>query len=1033
MGSTPATTASASDDIAIVGMSVRLPKAGNLDKFWANLRDGVECRTTFTDEDLLAAGVPPDLLEDPHLVRGRPILDGPDLFDAGFFGYSPREAELIDPQQRVFLECAWDAIESAGYDPYRYPGAIGVFAGGGPTAYLLVNIYPHHRYVRSVGMSAALLSNDKDFLATRVSYKLNLRGPSVNVVTGCSTSLVAVHQAVQSLLNAECDLALAGGVTIYIPQRMGYVYEEGSVNSPDGHCRSFDVHAGGTTPGDGAAAVLLKRLDEAVADGDAIHAVIKGSAINNDGSGKASFAAPSVKGQAAVIREALAVAGATPESIGYVEAHGTATKIGDVIELTALTEAFGTDRRGFCAIGSVKPNVGHTASAAGAVGLVKTALALEHEAIPPSINCARPNPQLGLAASPFYVNTELTGWKTGGQPRRAGVSSFGIGGTNAHAILEEAPALPGSGPSRPWKLLPLAARSPAALQAMKGQLARHLRDHPDLDLADAAYTLQVGRHPFNHRTAVVCRDADMAVASLDGTGGRHALTGRAAQREPAVIFLFPGQGSQYVGMGAELYRYEPAFREHVDACCDLLADDLGLDLRGVLYPGPDQRERAAALLDQTWLTQPALFVTEYALARVLMDWGVHPAAMCGHSIGEYVAACLAEVMSLADALHLVAARGRLSQQQRRGAMVAVFAPEAGVAGYLNEKVSLAAVNASDQVVLSGSAAAISGLIRRLDAAGLQHARLRTSHAFHSGLTEPAVGPLTDEIAARARRPPKIPYVSNVTGDWVSEEQVTDPGYWGRQLRETVRFAAAAEKICALPGALMVEAGPGDTLRGLVAAAGNGGGVTVLPALPRRTSADPADVTFLEAIGRLWLAGAGIDWAAFTGPGRRRRVRLPTYPFQRTRHWVDQPSGPLAALVADASTLPAPGPGLPGPAAPPPPPEALSAPDQAAPEAGGEDRPELASDYVAPRTEVERVLAGMWSQAIGINGIGVDDNFFDLGGHSLFAARLIAQVQQVFSVEVSIADLFTEALTVAGMARIIEQLSGPGAAAGRTAP
>ena len=452
-------------------------------------------------------------------------------------------------------------------------------------------------------------------------------------------------------------------------------------------------------------------------------------------------------------------------------------------------------------------------------------------------------------------------------------------------------------------MLTLAARSPAALQAMKLRLARHLRGHSDLGLADAAYTLQAGRHPFSHRAVVVCRDADMAAASLDGTGGRPVLTGRAEEQEPAVVFLFPGHGSQYAGMGAGLYQHEPAFRGHVDACSELLAGELGMDLRSVLYPEPDQRTRATAMLDQTWLTQPALFVTEYALARVLMDWGVRPAAMCGHDIGEYVAACLAGVMSLADALHLVAARGWLSQQQRSGAMLAVSASEAEVTRYLGDQVSVAAVNASDQVVLSGPADALGELVSRLDAAGVRHASLQTPHAFHSELAEPAVAPLTGEIATRTREKPKIRYVSNVTGDWITEEQVLDPGYWGRQLRETVRFADAAEKICALPGAVMVEAGPGDTLRGLAAAASRGRGVTVAPTLPRRTDAGPdagADALLFEAVGRLWLAGAGIDWAALAGPERRRRVRLPTYPFQRTRHWVDQPSGPLAALVAGAS-------------------------------------------------------------------------------------------------------------------------------------
>ncbi|MCS6844070.1 MAG: type I polyketide synthase, partial [Caldilineales bacterium] len=644
--------------VAIVGMAGRFPGAPDVETFWEHLRRGVEGVRDFTDEEMLAASASPADLANPLYVRRGGALEGIELFDAAFFGIYPREAEIMDPQQRLFLETAWEALERAGYNPETYPGAIGVFAGMGLSTYLMFNLL-QNRSVRETVLPYQLgLANDKDYLATRVAYKLNLRGPSLTVQTACSTSLMAVHLACQSLLNYGCDMALAGGVTVNPRQKAGYLYQEGGILSPDGYCRPFDARANGTVSGNGVGIVVLKRLADALADGDTVYAVIRGTAANNDGSAKVGFTAPSVEGQAEVIANAQAIADVTPDTISYVEAHGTGTSLGDPIEIAALTEVWrrqGANRPHVCAIGSVKSNVGHLDAAAGIASLIKVALALHHEAIPPSLHYTAPNPNIDFVHSPFFVNAALRPWpRTPGRPRRAGVSSFGIGGTNVHAVLEEAPeGVPAPAeerPSRPWQLLLLSARTPTALDQATRNLADHLRRQTDADLPDVAYTLQVGRKHFPHRRMVVCRSAAEGVAALEEPG--HSLTAEAPADPAGVVFMFSGQGSQYVGMARDLYEREPVFRAELDHCCALLQRHLGFDLRSVLFPAPSDETVASHRLIQTAVTQPALFAVEYALARHWMAWGVQPAAMIGHSIGEYVAACLAGVFSLEDALAL---------------------------------------------------------------------------------------------------------------------------------------------------------------------------------------------------------------------------------------------------------------------------------------------------------------------------------------------------------------------------------------------
>ncbi|NES13761.1 MULTISPECIES: type I polyketide synthase [Micromonospora] len=905
------------NQVAVIGMAGRFPGAADVEAFWANLVAGREGIVHLSDEELVGGGIDPELIARDNYVRAKGVLDDADLFDAGFFGFHPREAEVLDPQHRVFLECVWTALESAGYDPQTFAGRIGVFAGASLNSYLLFNLLGNQRAVDAAGSYQTLISSDKDFLATRVSYKLNLTGPSMTVQTACSTSLTAVHLAVQSLLNGECDLALAGGVSVSVPLREGYLHEQGGILSPDGRCRAFDAEARGTVPGNGAGVVVLRRMADARAAGDPVDAVIRGTAVNNDGSTKVGYTAPSVDGQAQVIAEALAVAEVEPDSIGYVEAHGTGTALGDPIEVTALTRAYRkhTDRVGYCALGSVKSNVGHLDAAAGVTSLIKAVLAVKHGLIPATLHHTRANPELALPASPFYVNTELRPWPRQAAPRRAGVSSFGIGGSNVHVILEEAPAPPATprqatGPAAP-RVLPLSARSAPALAEAAGRLAEHLAARPELDLDDVAYTLARRRRAFEHRTAVVGRDAAELVGALRRAAD--AGGGTLAGRDAPVAFLFPGQGAQYVGMARDLYRSEPVFAVELDRCAELFAAHLGEDLRTALFAADDDTGEAARALARTAVTQPVLFLVEYALARLWLSWGVRPAAMVGHSVGEYVAACLAGVFSLEDAVALVAARGRLVQSMPSGSMLAVFLPEAEVTGWLTDQLCLAAVNSTGLCVLAGPTPAVDGLARRLAAAGVAHRRLRTSHAFHSPGMDAAVAPFVEVVRQVALRPPAIPFLSNVTGAWITDEQATDPAYWGRHLRAPVRFADALDVLLADEELVLLEVGPGQTLRNFVRQHRAWHERRTVVGSVRHPDERRDDQEYLLAgLGELWAAGVPVDWAAYEGDAPRRPVRLPTYAFQRRRYWIHPETGPARsarpapAAGADAPWLHVPG-------------------------------------------------------------------------------------------------------------------------------
>lgn len=878
-------------DIAVIGLTGRFPEAKSLDELWQNLAAGRECIRRFTDEDAAANGIPAAVRQAPQFVNARAMLDDPDLFDAAFFGFTPREAELTDPQQRLFLECAWEALEHAGYDPRRYAGLIGVYAGIDASTYAMTN------FMTAEDRLQGLIGNDKDYLATRVCFKLDLRGPGLTVQTACSTSLVAIQVACQGLLGYQCDMALAGGVGVGFPQRAGYLYQEGGILSPDGRCRPFDAKAKGTVGGDGVGVVVLKRLADALADGDTIHAVIKGAAINNDGAAKIGFTAPGVEGQAAAIALAQAMAGVDPATIGYVEAHGTATEIGDPAEIAALTDVFRarTDKRQFCAIGSLKGNLGHMNSAAGVGGLIKTILMLERRTLLPSLHFERPNPMIDFAGSPFFVNTELREWPANGHPRRAGVSSFGVGGTNAHVVLEEAPPAAPTDPSRPHQLLVVSARTRTALDQASADLAAWLRRHPETPLADVAYTLSRGRALFRFKRLVVA--ADPAEAARGFAEGGTVIDAEASA--PPVIFLFPGQGAQHAAMARGLYRTEPEFRAVFDDCSARLEPALGRDLRTLLFAanGPDPA------LDSTAVTQPALFAVEYALARLWMSWGVEPKAMLGHSLGEYVAACLAGVIELDDALSLVAARGRLIQGLPPGVMLSVAAGEADLPP-LGE-VALAAVNAPASVVLSGAPVAMAEMEAVLQRQGLAVTRLKTSHAFHSAMLDPILQPFLEQVRRVPLSPPRIPYISSLTGTWIRAEEATDPRYWVEQMRRTVRFSAGLRELAGDPGRVFLEAGPGRTLGSLARKHDETLGDRVFASLPHPRDAGDDTRTLTLALGRLYSRHVEIDWESYYRGETRRRIPLPTYPFERQRYWRPLPlTASLAPMRGVAPAAPA---------------------------------------------------------------------------------------------------------------------------------
>ncbi len=875
--------------IAIVGMAGRFPAARSPGELWTLLREGREATRWLTPDELREAGVGEDDIADPDYVRASLVLPDMEMFDAGFFGFSKRDAAVLDPQHRHFMECAWEALEDAGHMPENFSGAIGVFGGCGMQAYLPYNLLSNPALVKSMGLFLLRhTGNDKDFLCSRVSYLLDLKGPSLSIQTACSTSLVAVHVAAQSLLSGECDMALAGGTSIELPHRRGYRYAQGEILSPDGHCRAFDDDAAGTLFGSGAGIVVLRRLEDAIRDRDNIHAVIRGSAVNNDGSQKAGYLAPSVDGQARAAVEALAVAGVEPASVAYIEAHGTGTPVGDPIELAALAQAYGGGGPGFCGIGSLKTNIGHLDTAAGVASLIKVCLALRHGLIPASLNFSRANSRIDMAATPFQVVAQARPWPRASAPRRAAVNSLGVGGTNAHVIVEEAPAAAGAETADgQWQVLTLSARSAASLARLKAKWLDHLADAPpDFALADAAFTTQVGRRAFDQRCAIVARNADDLRAVLQAKTHARCVSAQAAAAAPGVVLMFPGGGAHYPGAGRELLG-QPAFAQTVDECFRLMPAEAPADLRRVMFEADATDAEAAALLERPTYALPALFTLEYALGKLWESWGIRPAAVIGHSAGEYAAACLAGVMSLADALAIVALRGQLFEQAPAGGMVSVDLPHdellAAIAGL---ELDIAAVNAPDLCIASGALPAIAQLEQRLAAQGVEARRLHITVAAHSRLLDGLLEAFRERLSRMQFHPPSIRFISNLSGSWADGDALATPDYWVRHLRQPVRFSDGLRVLQEMPDAILLEAGPGQGLCALARQNRTGQPRTILASTCKAQEPNADLALMLASAGALWARGERPDWQAMRGASRPRRISLPTYAFDHERHWVD---------------------------------------------------------------------------------------------------------------------------------------------------
>ena len=995
-------TSLASGGIAVIGIAARMPGARNYREFWRNLANGVESVSWFTEEELAAAGVSKGIYGASDYVPAAAVLDDFDRFDASFFGYNPNEAVRIDPQQRVFLECAVEAIEDAAISLDALPESTGVYASASMNGYLF-NLTSQPGFVETRDLFPLVIGTDKDYAATRVAYKLNLEGPAITIQTACSSSLVALHLACQGLFAGDCDMALAGGVTVKTPHRVGYIHVKEGILSPDGHCRPFDALAQGTIEGNGAGIVVLKRLEDALAAGDCIRAVIRGSAINNDGALKVGYTAPRIEGQAKAIRVAQLLADVDPETIGYIEAHGTGTHLGDPIEIAGITRAFGmaTDKKQFCAIGSVKSNIGHLNAAAGIAGFIKTVLMLENRAIPPTVHYRHPNPKIDFAASPVFVNAELREWQSNGSPLRAGVSSFGVGGTNAHVVLEEAPPRTKRPTPERSLLFPLSAKTPQALDAASGRLADDLERMPEA-VADMAYTLQLGRAAYPKRRVIAADDAATAARLLRSGDPRVCFSAAPQAQTPRVVFCFPGQGTQSLGMARQTREQWPRFRTIFDALAERLVARGYIDLHRVIFDA-DSSPDAAATLRQTANAQVAIFVVEYALARLWQEWGVAPAAVMGHSIGEYAAACMAGVMTPEDALDLIAERGRLIQSLPPGGMLSISLSDREVRARLHAGLSLAAVNGDELCVASGPTELVERFEADLLEAGIGCRRLQTSHAFHSAMMEPILAAFRAKAAAVRYAEPALPFVSSMTGEWL-DGSVDWVDYWTCHIRQTVLYGPALRKV--LQGdepRVLLEVGPSQTLTTLARTMTAGNDRTVAVASwPKPTEKSSDAVCLLGAFGQLWCHGYPVDFSVLhDSRSLPNRVPMSAYPFQGKRYWIGRADAPVR--VAEGSRTE-------GAI------DSLEA-DAAAPAPQRFERPDLSAAFRASGNAIERLVIEVWSELLGIREIGVDDDFFEMGGDSLLATQISARFRQKLAVDLSLRKLL-EAQTPAAQGRVI---------------
>jgi amino acid adenylation domain-containing protein len=995
-------------DIAIIGIAGRYPKAKTIKEFWENLVNGVEAISFFNDDEL---EIIPNSNPDSELkfVKARGVLEEADMFDAEFFGFNPKEASIMDPQHRVFIECCWNALEDSGHVPEKFNGSIGIFAGSSLNTYLIYNVLSDRNKQEELANSyqiadyTTLTGNDNGFLTTKVAYKLGLKGPAINVQTACSTSLVAIGQAYQSLVTGQCDMALAGGVSISFPQKRGYYFVDGSIGSIDGHCKPFDADATGTVFSSGAGVVVLKRLDDAIRDGDSIYAVIKSVALNNDGSDKAGYMTPSIDGQTEVILKAQQIAGVDPETIKYVETHGTGTPVGDPIEVTALEKAFraATDKKQFCGIGSVKSNIGHTDAAAGVTGLIKAALTLKHRTIPPTLHFKKPNPRFDFSKSPFYVVDKLTRIEENSNPIRAAVSSFGVGGTNAHAILEEFTDNEIKSDDKTKKqLLIVSSKNENSLKANATVLADFLLSNPNENLNDIAFTLQEGRKEFEWRQFVIASDTAEAEKLL-----RNAVAGNINKSKVNfsernhLVFMFPGQGAQYVNMGKGLYDSEPLFKRTVDECSEILKPHLDLDIRELLFP-ENINEESAKKLEQTVYTQPALFVIEYALAKLFISYGIKPNSMIGHSVGDYVAACLADVFTLEDALFILSRRAKLMQQQKSGSMLSVRSSEEEIKKILENDIAIAAINSPNLIVLSGETERIKLFSEKLNEMKIENRILFTSHAYHSQMMEPAIEPFVKEFQNINLNKPSAPFISSLTGTWITDEQATDPNFWASQLRNTVRFSDGIKELQKTNNLILIEIGPGRALTTMASQHKKESGKQIVITTLTQPNEDADDLTnFLNAIGKLWLSGVKIDWKNFHKGKHRKRLHLPGYQFDRKSYWIEPPKKiPIKKNVKSVITESA---------------VQLTKKEKVKKVIQGEAM--TRKEYIAG------ILKEILEELSGISKSELDETktFLELGFDSLFMTQVSLAFQKKFDVKITLRQLLETAPSINAIAEFID--------------
>ena len=1025
--------------IAVIGFEGRFPKSPDLETFWENLIQENECISFFDKEELLKEGVDPGLLESPDYVPARGTIDDIDRFDASFFEYSPNDAVLMDPQQRLFMEAAFLALENSGYGDARIRPRTGVFAASSTNTYLISNVITNPSILKTFGRFQIQILNQQDALATQISYKLNLTGPSMTIQTACSSSLVALHVACQSLLNGECDLGLSGAVSIRVPHKEGYLYQKEGIGSPDGHCRPFDAEAAGTVSGNGVGVVILKRLEEALEDGDDIKGIIRATAVNNDGSHKVGYTAPSLDGQAEVIAEAMAIADCDFRSISYTEAHGSGTLLGDPIEVAALVKAHRTENEDtkYCKLGAVKSNIGHLDAAAGIAGLIKTLLCMKHRKIPTTLHANRPNPKIDFENSPFTPCAELEEWIADKYPRRAGLSSFGIGGTNTHVVIEEAPVARESGPSRKTQIIPLSAKNVASLDRAAENLKCVFNDSQDIDLADAAYTLSVGRQGFVKRRAIIAGSADELVSALGNEGDSVVFDGDHGQSAKSIVFMFPGQGSQFMNMGRGLYCSEKVYRETFDHCADILSPLLGEDIREILFRDQTTEEDGKILNDPKY-GGPILFAVEYALTALWREWGVEPNILIGHSLGEYVAACVSGVFSLEDALRLVSIRGRLMMSCLSGSMMVVACSEEELMGILPDSLDIAAVNSKESYTVAGDSESVDRFSELLLEKKITHKKLDTQIAYHSRMMDPVVDEYLEAVKSATLNAPDIPIVSSASGDWLSDEQAGDPAYWAKHLRETVRFFDGGCMLVENPANAFLEIGPLTFTGEMLLWGPEGTRPLAVSSMPNRfmevgmqsfadqmklwrkgKSAPTQKVSWnrekqiesegehlQKAIATLWTHGCDIEWSNYFGEEFRNRISLPGYSFSDQRYWIDPviPSVPSEETPGIRISMTENG-------------------DDSDTDAVAEalrNRPSLSSAYIEPRNDRERKIANMISEVLGVSPIGVRDDFFELGGDSLKGVRLVSELKETFDVSASLEALFANP-TIEGLSQAVGEI------------